>query len=81
MRYINCPTCGALCRHVPNQDSVRIDVITDHDKDRMFLDAAKAVDLQNSSMDEILEQIGPDFVLRWITNRLRINRYFYGMDT
>lgn len=72
MKYTNCPTCGSLCIYVPQppKEAIRIDVVTDHEKDRMFYDAVRIEEANNKTLEEFLDSVPFDSLWQYIRQRI-----------
>lgn len=76
IKYTDCPTCGAKCRIVPSQKEIRIDALTDYDKDKIVEEAMRTIEAlnilnANSSLTEFLDSISSDDLFKYLIRRIK----------
>lgn len=73
MKYTNCPTCGSLCKLVPQppKEPIRLDVVTDYDKDKIFLLATREVNTHQKNLEQFLDSIPLDDLYNYLMIRVK----------
>lgn len=73
MRYTNCPTCGSLCKLIPQppKEPIHIVAVDNFDKDRLVIDAQNLIDFNNKQLQEILDLVPFDTLWNYCITRIR----------
>lgn len=73
MNYINCPTCGSLCKLIPQppKEPIHIVAVDNWEKDRLVLEAKELIDFHNQDLKQILDNISFDFLWKYLIDRIR----------
>lgn len=73
MNYTNCPTCGSLCKLIPQppKEAIHIVAVDNFEKDRLVLDAKELIDLHNKDLREILDGVPFNTLWNYCLERIR----------